>query len=306
MQSPNFLSMFQYSLRLGSIIGCFAALALEMGPAQACGDESRIIRSRSLNEHNSLKQSLVAHPLVNHADNIPIQQSPNFFRTKQATPPAERVTNLARVSWSSRELPYPGERNERAGCRGAALADGADGLRALVPPTGYGLTVTEAPTLFFYVPQTVELPIEFTLLDEQGNILYQISFTLPKQAGIVPIDLSALTNEVTLEVGHLYYWFFAIVTDPDDRSGDHLVSGWIERAESDPTLVADLDARQAWELSRRYAQSGIWYDALTAIAALRHTDPANSEYVAQWQDLLESIGFAYLADQPFLEINRSN
>ena len=43
----------------------------------------------------------------------------------------------------------------------------------------WGLTVAERPTLWFYVPYTLtpKLPIEFVLQDEQGNDVYQTSFT---------------------------------------------------------------------------------------------------------------------------------
>jgi len=291
--------MLRYSLRFSSLIGCLVALMLGVGSAQACGDQSRIIRTRSL-ERGIFRSPLDAKGLVRLP---PWQQLVPLPRKQQTAFPAAVATNLIHSPWRARELPYQGDRNERAGCRGSALADGEDGLRALVPSTGYGLTVAAAPTFFFYVPETVELPIEFTLLTAEGDVIYQITFTLPKEAGIVPIDLAALTNSVSLQVGQLYYWFFAIVTDPEDRSGDHLVSGWVERVEPDPSLRAASGSNQSQELPLRYAQLGIWYDALAAIAKLHRTYADRSEYTTQWNELLESIGFPYLANEPFLEIH---
>ena len=91
-----------------------------------------------------------------------------------------------------------------------------------------GLTTDDSPDLFVYVPETVADTADFLLLEqlEDGTSreLHYHEFSLPEQSGIVRFTLP-----VALEEGKTYEWHFALICDPDDRNGDAIAAGTIER-----------------------------------------------------------------------------
>jgi hypothetical protein len=47
-----------------------------------------------------------------------------------------------------------------------------------------------------------------------------------------------------------------------------------------------------------YAQAGLWYDALAALASLRQSQPQNPAFVTEWRELLGAVNLEALANQP--------
>jgi Domain of Unknown Function (DUF928) len=192
----------------------------------------------------------------------------------------------------------PGRR-EGGGTRGNCLR-GDPPLIALIPETNFGTTVEARPTLYWHVPVTVSPTAEFVLLDAEDNEVYRTTFQLSGNAGIIQVSLKDAASAPALEVGKDYHWYFSLVCDPADRSGDIFAEGWIQRIAPPDSLAAQLAAVPESDRPGVYAQAGIWYDALSTLANLRQAEPHNTTASTQWETLLRSVGLDNIAGQPFL------
>lgn len=195
--------------------------------------------------------------------------------------------------------PPPGEVD--GGTRSSLFQQGKP-LTALVPETQFGLTVAEYPTFFVYVPSTSGQQGVFVLLDENEEIVYETILTLPGTNGVISVSLPT-TDVDPLEIDKTYHWYFGIINDPDDRSKDRLVEGWVQRIEPNPTLVSQLDETAPQEHPALYAAAGIWHEALATLAELRRSNPDDAMLASQWEQLLqsESVELDEFANEPLLE-----
>ena len=185
---------------------------------------------------------------------------------------------------------------------------------ALIPETNIGLTLAEYPTFFVYLPgikdlseyvsEREETRVEFWLQDEARQTVYITELTLPNTNGIVMIKLPEDGSISPLEVGKKYQWDVAIVLDPIDRSWDLFTSAWIQRIEASPTLTENLQTTTPDNHPKVYAEAGIWQETLDSLATLRQSNPNNSTFITQWQNILNSVGLETVADAPLL--TRSN
>jgi hypothetical protein len=192
----------------------------------------------------------------------------------------------------------PGRR-EGGGTRGDCLSS-RQRLTALMPDTNFGKTIAEYPTFFWYIPDVQPEAAEFVLLDENDNELYRTSFRVTGDSGVISLSLPENAGMPPLEVGKDYHWYFSLVCDEIDRSGDAYTEGWIQRVAPDAALVARLETAAASDRPAIYAAAGIWHDALTSLADLRRAHPQNSSFVRGWRTLLNSVELANVADQPFV------
>ncbi len=174
-------------------------------------------------------------------------------------------------------------------------------LIALIPPTNPIFTTTDYPTLFFYVPKTSAPELQFSLLDEINDKIYQTTVTTPKNPGIVSLNLSAIKGLPPLEVGKDYQWYFSVVCDPENRAGDAVVGGEVRRVELEPVLTGELKKATPRDHVSLYAVNGIWYDALAALYQARQSSPNNSVLADEWADLLDSVGLNEIAKEPLLD-----
>lgn len=191
----------------------------------------------------------------------------------------------------------PTQQQARGGTR-ATYAQGKKPLTALIPVNEVGLTVAEYPTLLFYVPQTLT-QAEFVLLEENDDIFYKRNFTVTGPPGI--ISLSLPTEESPLEVGKNYHWYFSIIQNPQDRSKDLVVEGWIKRVEPSPMLVSELEQAAPQTRPAIYAASGIWHETLTSLADLRRSRCKDLTLAADWTELLKSVELDEIAQEPLVQ-----
>ena len=184
--------------------------------------------------------------------------------------------------------------------RGSKLCPAGLSITPLVPPTNLGLTLTESPTIFVYVPQT-SAEIEFTLLSEnEDKIIYEKIFKV-EESGIVGINIPATNdNSKSLEVGKRYVWSFSVVCEPENRSADSVVKGFVQRIEPQPTLKSDLANPDPMTRLNVYAQNGIWYETLATLAQMRRQTPGDARLSAKWTQLLQSQGLESVAAQPLV------
>lgn len=179
-------------------------------------------------------------------------------------------------------------------------------MTMLLPETKMGLTVSEHPTFFVYVPPTEAEIGEFAIADEHDlNDIYYTSFPLPEEPGIVRLTIPETAEP--LEVGKNYKWYFVIVCDKSDRMANRSVAGFITRTEPltslpDTNLPDASDNQSFLERSRLYAKNGIWYETLTHLAELRLSGAQDPMLENIWSGLLQSVGVdANIAKEPLIE-----
>lgn len=195
----------------------------------------------------------------------------------------------------------PGRR-EGGGTRGNCL-DQQQQLRTLValnPTTNFSVTVSELPTLYWFVPQSTAKSAEFVLSNAQGEELYTLTFPITGQAGIISVKLPAIANSTALEIGKDYQWSFTVVCDTQDLSGNPSTSGWIQRREVTPELTQQLAGVAEGDRFSVYRNAGIWQEALTNLAEQRRKQPNDPSIQSRWRDLLQSVGLEGLASAPIV------
>lgn len=160
----------------------------------------------------------------------------------------------------------------------------------------WGLTVSERPSFWFYVPYTLASTdsMEFVVQDEQGNELYQAKFSGSETSpGIVGVQLPSPVPQ--MEVGKLYHWFFFVNCGSSEPV---FVEGWVQRTALNSELQAQLEQATPQEKAKLYANNGIWFEALTTLAELREEKPDDDQVLADWKELLESVGLQTIAPEP--------
>lgn len=189
------------------------------------------------------------------------------------------------------DISAPGNR-ESGSTRSTTCIAPRDNLVALVPETNYGLTQAAYPTFYFYVPPTEAEQVKFVLLNDATNeLVYEGRFSMQGRSGIASVSLPNNGLQQPLEVDQTYVWYLAVVCDPADPSADVVVEGYVGRV---APLVTTAEAELA-ELPALFASEGLWYDALTASAALK-ADNSTSE----WNTLLDAVGLNELIPLPLL------
>lgn len=184
--------------------------------------------------------------------------------------------------------------------RGNGACPAGLSITPLVPVSNIGLTNSESPTFFAYVPQT-SAQIEFTLLTEkEDEVVYETAFKIDKP-GIVGVTVPAAGKPQSIEVDKRYVWSFSMICDQNDRSADLVVRGWVKRIEAQPNIPSDLANPDPMTLVNIYAKNGIWYETVTTLAQLRRQTPTDSMLTAQWAKLLQSQGLESIADKPLVK-----
>lgn len=204
------------------------------------------------------------------------------------------------LGFKGRGAPPPGERTG-GGTRGDCPDTDGQSLIALVPEHTYGETISEHPTLWFYVPYTADQVArgEFSLQDENGdNIAESVPFTLPNDVpGFVSITLPEVFALET--VGDDYQWYFELYCIPNGSPVS--VYGWIQNVGELPELEDQLNQANSPE-DVVFAEYLIWFDAVNSLAELRAQDAESSELTERWNQLMtaEEVFLQDLPEAPFV------
>jgi Domain of Unknown Function (DUF928) len=173
-------------------------------------------------------------------------------------------------------------------------------LIALVPATSDGMpfvekTIRDRPNFWFYIPffSTFDREAEFIIIDENEKDVYKAQFVLTQPPGIIRLQLPGTAP--ALQVGKRYRWVFSVRCNPSNRSGDASVNGWIERVALDPTLERQLQATSGLDQISIYAESGLWYETLTALAEFHQAKLQLPGLKSVWQETLREFGLDNLS-----------
>ena len=171
-------------------------------------------------------------------------------------------------------------------------------LTALVPDSNIGSTVSDRPSLWFYVPYNPQQvgAGEFVLQDEQEKNVYRQTFTLPQAPGLVNLKLPQ--NEPPLDVNRPYRWYFKLYCNDYPSATANFVEGWIERIPLDRDLAARLQ-KKSNPAYKEHKNELIWFDSLDTLARLR-SHKNNPQLERDWIKLLSATGVDLddLSEQP--------
>ena len=165
-----------------------------------------------------------------------------------------------------------------------------------------GLTTSERPTFWFYVPYTQDLTAttEFILQDSAGNDIYRNAIALPPKPSVIGVSLP---SNASLQVGKTYRWYLKVRCNQQQTASVPIyVEGDIQRVNLDSRVMQQSEA--AVDLQQKvaiYAANGIWFDSLTMLAQMRQKNPNDASLAWDWQSLLQSVNLDNVATAPLVK-----
>ncbi|NEP14206.1 MAG: DUF928 domain-containing protein [Symploca sp. SIO2C1] len=185
---------------------------------------------------------------------------------------------------------------EPAGTRGPCFQGDTDFIipfTPLLPVIDYefaGLTLTEHPTFWFYIPyptNRVSLG-KFSLEDEQKNSIYETHLELAKTPGFISVSLP--TTAKPLKNNQQYKWTFMLYGGSDESYVFH--QGLVQKVDI-TSLKSQLSTTTLKERITFYERNRIWYDAATDLPQIHSIPEA-------WAALLRVIGLEQLEQEPLV------
>jgi len=155
---------------------------------------------------------------------------------------------------------------------------------ALVPPNSFGLTVSEFPIFWLYVPYTSGI-IELIIQDRNTkNRLYTTKYKLENNRGL--IGLRSGKDRFILESGREYIWSFDLLCNPEISSDRLSISGIIIRQPINSQLKRKIELSSPSERLNIYANYGIWFEMLSELIKLGSENPSDPCFKSIWDKLL--------------------
>jgi Domain of Unknown Function (DUF928) len=191
-------------------------------------------------------------------------------------------------------------------------------LKALLPEGQFSLTSADQLNVMVYIPRhksgktlTLSLsPVGSSPVGPAARPLLSQSFSVPANAGLVRLSLND-AKLAKLAIGKQYLWTVQLMCErivrdiPTEPYIENSIGGRdqgiIERILPDAQLKKTIEAADAQQLPRVYAEAGIWQDALLSLHERRRTQPHNAELNADWESLLKSAGLSDFAQAPIAE-----
>jgi hypothetical protein len=174
-------------------------------------------------------------------------------------------------------------------------------MKALLPSSFYGTTVSGHPTILVYLPASTAEQAIFSLKDEEKNLVYQMTIPISGNAGIVSIQLPETAP--ALEVDKSYQWYVALQLDASLSPNSPFVDGWIKRITPDAKLSEALTGKSPMEQSSILAANGVWYDTAGILARLKMNSATDEGIAKEWKELLDSVQLSDLLSASIVAAN---
>jgi len=181
-------------------------------------------------------------------------------------------------------------RPPRLGAPRARVGGGVRGARALptplaLAPDHVGLTARAAPSLFWHLDGVASerrgLSLVLTLIEAEGvEPLLEVPLRPPPAAGIQRVRLA--DHGVGLRPDVEYEWSVSMARGAEPRVQDLVSTGYLMRVD-EPRLAEPADPA-------RYADLGLWYDALEGLSDAIDARPGDAGLRAARNALLRQAG----------------
>lgn len=189
-----------------------------------------------------------------------------------------------------------GTRGPGIGC--LQTKEGELSINALTPNfSNIATTASKNPTFYYYLPKTTAQLGELVITDESDHKVYQTTFNLPKQPGIIRLPVSP---SPALSADKFYQWSLKIICNPQQRGKDIVLEGILEYKPLDEQELSQLSKVNPLEKAKFFARKGIWLDTLDNTAKIRSQSPQD------WTELLQSAGLENMSSQPLIECCQSS
>ena len=174
-------------------------------------------------------------------------------------------------------------------------------LVALIPENTVAVTASASPQLFFYVPKTnKQQTLEFVLRDERDRLIYEAFLTTEGQ-GIISVEIPNDVESNLLQANQNYHWYLSMICNPQQRSRDLVVEGWMRQAAIDPAIETQLESLNVVEKADLYHEQGFWHDALSILVEEKNKPGKTALVTDKWSELLESVGLGDIATEPMID-----
>jgi hypothetical protein len=185
--------------------------------------------------------------------------------------------------------PMRGAPTRRIGGSTRGNAGAQDLLTAVLAPEDVGLTTAAQPALYWFASRPIRQPVEVVVIsNDRIDPVLEVRHDAGAPDGINRIALA--DHGVMLAVDGAYRWSVAVVHDPDRRSRDLVTTGSLRRVAPPPSLAARLASTPLSEHPRIYAEAGLWYDAVEALAALVASAPDPAVWRQRRAALMQQVG----------------
>ena len=191
---------------------------------------------------------------------------------------------------SQGDLPIykPRKQSTPKGRVGGGIRGGDGPALYVLAPDHVGFTKDEQPSLFWYLSKTTSLPLEFTLIDGRAvKPVLETKLKAPAQPGVQRISLKDLG--IKLEPGVQYKWFITLQVGAEASSKDVVAGGTIERIPFIEALSIHLPSAKNGDAVFRYAEAGLWYDAIATISEMIEKTPDDRKLRKQRASLLQQV-----------------
>ncbi len=158
----------------------------------------------------------------------------------------------------------------------------------VLAPDHLALTVSERPTLLWFLSAPTSAPVEIALVDPRRTAPVLERTVSGERAGIQAFRLD--DGAAGLEPGVAYEWSVALVVDPAQRSRDVVTAGAVMRVDPTPGVRDALAGGDADRRAALLAGEGIWYDALAALSDALAQRPGDGRLRGRRAALLEQAG----------------
>lgn len=158
----------------------------------------------------------------------------------------------------------------------------------VLTPESTGYTVSESPTLYYYITEDTTFEFEITV-NSNERTLVQMRRGEKIKAGLHEVSLSDLG--IKLKEGVDYEWNIALISNPLQGSLDITSTGGIRRVKS----------KEAMKDFNDYGKHGIWYDMLQDLTEKIIADPSNKALLKKRGDLLKQVGLSEVANLDYVK-----
>ncbi|AFZ18410.1 DUF928 domain-containing protein [Allocoleopsis franciscana] len=257
----------------------------------------------------SLQLLGVLYPLPTTARNaVDVANNNQSFLVSQAT--GSRIRFVPPVTKNPRQSQGAGSR----GCGEETL--GQNLVTLLIPSRDYiGQTISSHPTFSWYLSQPVEVPMQFTLVEDKrgggGKTIWEKKIDSPQQ-GMIHVEIPKDRPE--LLPGKTYRWTISLVCNSVQPSANRYFISYIERVPITPALEQKLSATgfnrnslpktipsgsslEIRDYASLYAESGLWYDAVAALTTAIKQYPKDVLVQDDLFSLFNQVGLGDVAKQ---------
>jgi hypothetical protein len=228
--------------------------------------------------------------------------SPLLAQSPPPQPPPTPSSQAPAPRGQTASIAVPVYKPPLRGAPGGRIGGGTRGVPgetlalSVLAPDDRALTISEQPTLYWFISSRTSFPIEVVLMDPDGiRPMLELNLAPPTQAGVHPIRLA--DHGIRIQPGIAYRWYVAVVPDAGRRSRDILAGGTIERIMPPPDLTSTLSRSGRDDRVSLYASAGLWYDALTEVTDLVDQSPGDSALRQQRAALLKQVGLPDIGDR---------